>query len=154
MASSGMLLHVALVRTNISKELKASIIRVPRIGELGTTLVVTSNRRRSEEILSHPDYGSARFLLQQSHSITSQKMAFFMIHPVSQLRDPFLNWLRIPRPLPKYGKAHDQWLLTKFSWRCRINFFSWFKIIDCLHSSYYDIQRALSQLSTSTKHLI
>jgi hypothetical protein len=35
---------VALVRTDISKELSASIIRVTRIDELGSTLAVTSNR--------------------------------------------------------------------------------------------------------------
>jgi hypothetical protein len=35
---------VALVRTDVSEELKASFIRVTRIGELGTTLAVTSNR--------------------------------------------------------------------------------------------------------------
>jgi hypothetical protein len=34
-----------LVRTDVSEELSASIIRVTRIGELGTTLAVTSNRR-------------------------------------------------------------------------------------------------------------
>jgi hypothetical protein len=36
MASSGMLRSVALVRTDVSEELSASIIRVTRIGELGT----------------------------------------------------------------------------------------------------------------------
>jgi hypothetical protein len=40
-----MLRHVALVRTDILEELSASFIRVARIGELGTTLAVTSNRR-------------------------------------------------------------------------------------------------------------
>jgi hypothetical protein len=40
-----MLRHVALVRTDVSEELSASFIRVTRIGELGTTLAVTSNRR-------------------------------------------------------------------------------------------------------------
>jgi hypothetical protein len=45
MASSGMLRRVALVRTDVSEELSASIIRVTRIGELGTTLARTSNRR-------------------------------------------------------------------------------------------------------------
>jgi hypothetical protein len=40
-----MLLVVALVRTDVSEELSAFIIRVTRIGELGTTLAATSNRR-------------------------------------------------------------------------------------------------------------
>jgi hypothetical protein len=42
--SSGMLRHVALVRTDVSEEHSASFIRVTRIGELGTMLAVTSNR--------------------------------------------------------------------------------------------------------------
>jgi hypothetical protein len=41
MVSSGMLRHVALVRTEVSEELSASFIRVTRIGVLGTTLAVT-----------------------------------------------------------------------------------------------------------------
>jgi hypothetical protein len=45
MASSGMLRRIALVRTDVSEELSASIIGVTRIGELGTTLAVTSIRR-------------------------------------------------------------------------------------------------------------
>jgi hypothetical protein len=40
-----MLRRVALVRTDISEELSSSFIRVTRIGELGITLAVTSNRR-------------------------------------------------------------------------------------------------------------
>jgi hypothetical protein len=45
MVSSGMLRHVALVRTDVSGELSASFIRVTRVGELETTLAVTSNQR-------------------------------------------------------------------------------------------------------------
>jgi hypothetical protein len=45
MASSGMLRRVALVRSDVSEESSVSFIRVTRIGELGTTLAVTSNRR-------------------------------------------------------------------------------------------------------------
>jgi hypothetical protein len=41
-----MLRRVGLVRTDVSEELSACIIRVTRIGELGTTLAVTSNRRQ------------------------------------------------------------------------------------------------------------
>jgi hypothetical protein len=44
MVSSRMLRRVTLVITDVSKELSASFIRVTRIGELGTTLAVTSNR--------------------------------------------------------------------------------------------------------------
>jgi hypothetical protein len=43
MPPSGMIRHVALVRTDVSEEHSAYIIRVTRFGELGTTLVVTSN---------------------------------------------------------------------------------------------------------------
>jgi hypothetical protein len=45
MVSSGMLRRVALVRTGVSEELSASFISVTRIGEIGTTLAVTSIRR-------------------------------------------------------------------------------------------------------------
>jgi hypothetical protein len=41
MASSGMLHHVALVRTDFLEELRASIISVTRISELGTTSVAS-----------------------------------------------------------------------------------------------------------------
>jgi hypothetical protein len=46
MASSGMLRRVDLVRTDVSEDLSASIIRMTRISELDTTLAVTSNRRK------------------------------------------------------------------------------------------------------------
>jgi hypothetical protein len=45
MVPSGVLRLVALVRTDVSEELSASFISVTRIGELGTALAVTSNRR-------------------------------------------------------------------------------------------------------------
>jgi hypothetical protein len=45
MPSSGKLGRVALARTDVSEEPSASIIRVTRIVEQGTTLAVTSNRR-------------------------------------------------------------------------------------------------------------
>jgi hypothetical protein len=44
-----MLNRVALVRTNVSEELSASIIRVTRIGEL-ETLAVNSNEAGYEEM--------------------------------------------------------------------------------------------------------
>jgi hypothetical protein len=50
MPSSGMLGSVALVRTYVSKKRIATIIRVRRLGELGT-LAVTSNRSTQRKIL-------------------------------------------------------------------------------------------------------
>jgi hypothetical protein len=40
-----MLRRVVLVRTDVPEELSASFITVSTIGEIGTTLAVTSNRR-------------------------------------------------------------------------------------------------------------
>jgi hypothetical protein len=41
MSSCGMLHRVALVRTNVLEKLSTSFIKVTRIGELGTTILVT-----------------------------------------------------------------------------------------------------------------
>jgi hypothetical protein len=52
MPSSGILRRVVFVRTNVSEEGSASIILVTRIGELGTTLAITNNRRTLQRFLS------------------------------------------------------------------------------------------------------
>jgi hypothetical protein len=61
-----MLHRVALVRTDVSQEPRASFIRVTKIGELGSTQAATSNRRTMQRntngIYCHPDEGGARFL--------------------------------------------------------------------------------------------
>jgi hypothetical protein len=54
--------RVALVRTDISKERIASIIRVTRNGELGT-LAVTSNRRSVHRLLVTANLPSSPFLV-------------------------------------------------------------------------------------------
>jgi hypothetical protein len=56
MPSSRMLRHVALVRTDISEELSASIIRVTRISKLGTLAVTNIRltlRRNTKRTLGH-----------------------------------------------------------------------------------------------------
>jgi hypothetical protein len=73
LASYGMLRHVALVETDVSEELSASFTRVTIIGELGTTLAVTSNRctlRRNTRFLQDP------------HCVTFQKTPFVMVTAV------------------------------------------------------------------------
>jgi hypothetical protein len=53
MACSGILRRVAPVRTDVSEEFNAFIITVTKIGELGTTLVLPSNRRTLRKNTKH-----------------------------------------------------------------------------------------------------
>jgi hypothetical protein len=66
---------------DISEELIASIIRVTRIGELGTTLAVTNNR------------SSLRRSFVEPHGTTSQKKVFFIVAAVKTLNH--INYLRL-----------------------------------------------------------
>jgi hypothetical protein len=79
MVYSGMLRPVALVRTDVSEEPSAFFIRVTRIGELGTTLAATNNRRtlRRNALVS-----PKRRFLQEPHGVTSQKIPFFIVTAV------------------------------------------------------------------------
>jgi hypothetical protein len=105
MVSSGMLRHVALVRTDVSEELSTSFTRVERIGELGKTLALTTTRRThlvflrrvrrllvtacvvpSSPILStlvkEALSSSEASVLQEPHAVTSQKTQFFLVTAV------------------------------------------------------------------------
>jgi hypothetical protein len=95
MVSTGMIRRVALVRTEVSEEISASVIRGTRVVEIWTTIAVTSNRRTllvsvsfvpsaqilvtlMKEVLSFP---KLRFL-QEPHGVTSQKTPFFIVTAV------------------------------------------------------------------------
>jgi hypothetical protein len=58
MVSSGLLLRVDLVRTDVSEEPGASFIRVTKIGDLGTTQAATSNRRTLRRNTKRTSVGS------------------------------------------------------------------------------------------------
>jgi hypothetical protein len=73
MASYGMLRRMALVKTDVSEELSASIIRVTRIGELGTTLVITSNRCKLRNITEYGTVHSHRRENLKSYIFTSTR---------------------------------------------------------------------------------
>jgi hypothetical protein len=89
MVSSGMLRRVALVRTDVSEELSAYVIRVTRIGELGTTLSVSRNRRTLVTARIVPispilvtmikaiGYSETSVLIRATR-LTSQKTPFFI----------------------------------------------------------------------------
>jgi hypothetical protein len=78
MVSSATLGCVALVRTHLSEELSASIIRVTRIDELGT-LAVTSNRRTLRRILR----SVRRFLVTANFVPSSPILVTLMMEALS-----------------------------------------------------------------------
>jgi hypothetical protein len=75
MVSSEILHLVARVKTDVSEEPSASFIKVTRIGELGTTLAATSNRRTLRRLFLR----SVRRFLQEPRGVTSQKTLFFIV---------------------------------------------------------------------------
>jgi hypothetical protein len=116
MPSSVVLRRVALVRTDVSEERTASIIRMKRIGELWT-LSVTSNRRtlwRNTSInyssspilitLTMAAIPPKRRFLQKPRGVTFQKTAFFIVTIVTTSNVAYFNIfsrlrLRLPRIL-------------------------------------------------------
>jgi hypothetical protein len=58
-----MLRRVALVRTDVSEERSASFIRVTRIGEMRTTLAVTSNLRLRRLLVTASVFPSSLILV-------------------------------------------------------------------------------------------
>jgi hypothetical protein len=130
MASSGMFRRVALVRTDVSEELSASFIRVTGIGELGTTLAVTRNRRTQH---------AKRRFLQEPHCVTSQNTPFFYLILLSHLLLGLLsdNFVRVyvflcsplccrSRPLhpPCCGSDNPSWhvaVAVSTTWTSRLN---------------------------------
>jgi hypothetical protein len=78
MQSSVMLHRVALVRTDVSEELRTSIIWVTRIGEL-RTLAVTRNRRTLRKILCD----RVRRLLVTANVASSSILVTLMMEGIS-----------------------------------------------------------------------
>jgi hypothetical protein len=77
MVSSGMLRRVALVRADVSEELSASFIRVTRIGELGTTLTATSNRRTQRTLVaSYRSSGTSVLTRTTRHTIPEDAILY------------------------------------------------------------------------------
>jgi hypothetical protein len=65
-----MVRRVALVRTDVSEELIAPIIRATKIGELGTTLAGTSNRRTPSFIVTAVKASNFTYLYLGRHTVS------------------------------------------------------------------------------------
>jgi hypothetical protein len=140
MASSGMLHHVARVRTDVSEELSASFMRVTRIGELGTKLAVTSVVPSSpilvtlmKEALGSPK----RLFLQESHGLTSQKTSFLISNSVAKM---FL-------PTRCFKQLKLRTLLTSSDHSLSVNPFQKARRRNCLHANEAGLFHTLINLS-------
>jgi hypothetical protein len=78
-----MLRRVALVRIDVSEKLSASFIRVTRIGELGTTPPVTSNRRTLRR--NTKNYLVLRLLLVTASVVPSSPILVVFLRSVRRL---------------------------------------------------------------------
>jgi hypothetical protein len=82
---------VALVRSDVSEELSTSIIRATRIGEIGTTLAVTNNRRLCV-------FPSVRRLLVAANVVPSSPILVALIMDVTRRNIPedvILCWMKL-----------------------------------------------------------
>jgi hypothetical protein len=70
-----MLRRVFLVRTDISEELSTSFIRVTRIGEIGTTLAVSSNRVRRLLVTANVVSNSPILVTLKKEALSSSEMS-------------------------------------------------------------------------------
>jgi hypothetical protein len=93
-----MLRRVAVVKTEVSEELVDSIVSVTRIGELRTTLTVTSNLLVTANVVFNSPILVTLMMkficscettllpsLLQPHGVTSQKTVFFIVSSMKTL---------------------------------------------------------------------
>jgi hypothetical protein len=106
MPSPGILRRVGLVRTDISEEFSASIIRVTRIGALGA-LAITINRRklRRNTILYYTTVflRSVRRLLVTSNVVPSSPILVTLI--IEEIHPPKRRFLQEPHGLTSQKTA-------------------------------------------------
>jgi hypothetical protein len=84
---------MALERTDVSEEISASFIRVTRIGELRTTLAVTSNRRTPRRNILYSTFfrSGPRLLVRASVVPISPILVTLMNEALSSSETPVLT---------------------------------------------------------------
>jgi hypothetical protein len=101
--------RVALVVTDVSEERRVSIIRVTRIGELGTTLAVTSNWRnlRRNTVLYRAVLCGARHLLVTANVVPSSLIPVTLMMDSQHSSETSVLTITIRRHIPEDGILHS-----------------------------------------------
>jgi hypothetical protein len=94
---------VDLVRTGVSEELRASFIRVARIGELGTTLAVTNNRRSDAKKFLR----SVRRLLVTASVVPSSPILVTLMKEARSSSETSALTRATWRKMPEYAILHS-----------------------------------------------